>query len=115
MQFQYKQKITLCVSLDTLPVYLCIQSLSCLIYGHKLLKFEVQKEKTCMILGTGIDCIKNRKDYQVACKPPLKLELASEFQIVVLLNYGHCNPHALEYFTCTGADIPRGIGWTLGL
>lgn len=72
------------------------------------------KEKNCMDLGTGIDYNKDRKDCKIACRP-LKLELASEFQILVLLSYGHHNQHALECFTGTGANILHAMGWTLGL
>ena len=50
-----------------------------------------------MVLVTGVDCIKDQK-YKIACKP-LRLELASDFQTVVLLGYSHHNQQALEGFT----------------
>lgn len=55
------------------------------------------KEESFMVLVTGVDCIKDQK-YKIACKP-LRLELASDFQTVVLLGYSHHNQQALEGFT----------------
>lgn len=72
------------------------------------------KEKNCMALEQWIDYIEDQRDYVISCKP-LKLESACEPRIVVLLSYSHHDQRALECFTGTGANIPRSIGWLLGL